>query len=113
MKYSKFIALEGADATGKSSIISLLRKEKNLIAIEGMPPLLSPIKNTILEQASGRTRMLYFLACNQQTADDASTALCKGLSFITARHLWSTYAYHLAIEGRIDENVNFRCFYKK
>lgn len=94
----RFIVLEGADLTGKTTIANFLAKSLNAELLRSPPPPFEKIKQSVLEETAPLARLYYFLASNIQISSMATEILATK-SVVCDRYLWSTIAYHSAIES--------------
>jgi len=92
-----FIIIEGIDGTGKTTIAKQLAEEINGQYIKSPPPPFDKIKQHVLETATPMARFTYFLCSNIQLSVLAKTLLSKS-HVVADRYVWSTVAYHAAIE---------------
>ena len=99
-----FLVLEGIDGSGKSTVAHLLNNESDIYAFESPPALFSPIKQSILESAAPLARLTYFLAGNMQISEDIKD-LVKQKHVVCVRYIFSTIAYHAALENIGVEDV--------
>ena len=66
--------------------------------LKSPPPPFSRLKQKMLESAAPAARLVYFVASNIEVAQIVKRTLPKK-HVIVDRYLWSTFAYHVAIEG--------------
>jgi thymidylate kinase len=95
-----FFVLEGRDAAGKSTVASLLEASGDFVSVESPAPPLRDVKTDVLNLLPPLPRLLYFVAANLDMALRVveSAHLDRGMHVIVARYIWSTIAYHAAIE---------------
>jgi thymidylate kinase len=93
----RFYVLEGLDAAGKTSVASLLGDWADLSTIETPSPPLGEVKEGVLEFLPPVSRLLYFMAANFDIADRYVRSNPHQTVLVT-RYIWSTIAYHAAIE---------------
>ena len=94
----RFIVIEGADATGKTTLGARLGEKENTICVESPPRPLRDIKAEVFRNLDPFARLLYFASGNAQISSLASK-IDIGQSLVGIRYIWSTLAYHSAIEG--------------
>ena len=95
---NRFVAFEGIDGGGKSTVAELVAKQVHGIYLKSPPPPFSSLKQEILETVDPVARLVYFAASNIEITRLVNRALLKK-HVIVDRYLWSTFAYHAAIEG--------------
>ena len=97
MKKGKFIVLEGLDGCGKSTIVGILKKEYNAIALNALPdkikPWLEKVGNTKLPEAT----FSYFTLCNLLKSQEIENLTKSGKDVILDRYFYTTYIYHQEI----------------
>ncbi len=86
------------DGSGKTTIARHLARSLGATYIRNPPDPFDFQKPSILERASPMARLVYFLASNIQASALAERHL-KTSHVVLDRHIWSTWAYHAAIEG--------------
>ncbi len=89
---------EGIDGSGKSTVAELVAKQVRGMYLKSPPLPFSMAKQRILETAAPAARLLYFIASNIEITQIVNRTLPKR-HVIVDRYLWSTFAYHAAIEG--------------
>lgn len=94
----QFFVLEGTDLSGKTTIAKLLAHSQNAELLKSPPVPFESIKQYVLENGAPLARFCYFLASNLQISSMAREILTKK-SVVCDRYLWSTIAYHSAIES--------------
>lgn len=93
-----FLVLEGVDGTGKTTIA---RRISNAIGgqyIKSPPEPFAGIKQHVLETATPTARFTYFLCSNIELSSLAESLMDR-THVVTDRYIWSTLAYHAAIEN--------------
>jgi len=93
-----FLVLEGVDGTGKTTIA---RRISNAIGgqyVKSPPQPFAGIKQHVLETATPTARFTYFLCSNIQLSSLAESLLDRS-HVVSDRYIWSTLAYHAAIEN--------------
>ena len=98
IRQNRFVVIEGIDGAGKSTIADLLAATANMRCFETPQEPFSIIKQAVLEQGSPLARLLFFMAANAQVAETV-TSLLVTRDVILVRYVWSTVAYHAAIEN--------------
>jgi dTMP kinase len=93
-----FIVLEGADLSGKTTIANLLAQSLDAKLLKSPPSPFEGIKQSVLEDSAPLARFYYFLASNLQISKMANEIIADK-QVICDRYLWSTIAYHSAIEN--------------
>jgi dTMP kinase len=102
-KQGRFIVVEGIDGAGKSTVASSLSANVDISCLETPQQPFLTIKQQVLEQAAPLARLLYFMAANAQMSETVS-ALVNIQDVVLIRYVWSTVAYHAAIERlKVDE----------
>lgn len=89
--------MEGLDGSGKSSVAAILGESAAVRTVESPPPPFRAVKQEVLDTAVAPARLLYFLAANQQVAGLLNSGNADS-PLLAVRYLWSTIAYHAAIE---------------
>jgi dTMP kinase len=100
-----FIVLEGVDLSGKTTLAPLLANELGAKLLKSPPAPFDAIKTSVLENASSFARLLYFLAANLEVSR-IITGVLKHQPVICDRYVWSTIAYHSAIENSPETNID-------
>ena len=93
-----FFVLEGLDAAGKTTVASLLGEYAGIETIETPSPPLGDVKQRALESLPPLSRLLYFMSANFDIAE-RHVQLTQGRTVVVTRYIWSTIAYHAAIEN--------------
>ena len=93
-----FVVLEGIDLSGKTTMANLLAHSFDAELLKSPPSPFESIKQSVLEEAAPLARLYYFLASDIQISKMASEILARK-RVICDRYLWSTLAYHSAIEN--------------
>lgn len=93
-----FLVLEGIDGTGKTTIARQLSNAISGQYIKSPPEPFAVIKQHVLETATPTARFTYFLCSNIQLSSLAESLLDR-THVVTDRYIWSTIAYHAAIEN--------------
>lgn len=107
-KIGRFIVVEGIDGAGKSTVADILSANGNISCLETPQYPFLTIKQQVLEQAAPLARLLYFMAANAQISETVSTSVSTQ-DVILVRYIWSTVAYHAAIERIKVEEVLPMC----
>lgn len=94
----RFFVIEGSDATGKSTLGARLGAERFTTFVECPPEPLGGIKAEVFKSLDPLARLLYFISGNAQLSSIADR-VGTGNSLVGVRYIWSTIAYHSAIEG--------------
>lgn len=93
----RFIVIEGGDATGKSTLGARLDIEEFTTSVECPPGPLGDIKGEVFKSLTPFARLLYFTSGNAHLSTLAH-GVCAGRNLVGVRYIWSTLAYHSAIE---------------
>ena len=94
----RFVVIEGADATGKTTLGARLGAQANTTCVESPPRPLRDIKTEVFKKFDPFARLLYFASGNAQLSSLASK-VDIGQNLVGIRYIWSTLAYHSAMEG--------------
>jgi thymidylate kinase len=97
MPPGRFVVIEGNDGTGKSTLAARLGTEQFTTSVECPPGTLGSIKNEALSSLDPFARLLYFAAGNACLSALAA-GVGGGRNLVGVRYIWSTLAYHSAIE---------------
>jgi deoxyguanosine kinase len=93
-----FVVFEGVDGSGKSTVAELVAKQVHGMYLKSPPLPFSKLKQNMLETAAPAARLVYFIASNIEVTQIVNRTL-PNKHVIVDRYLWSTFAYHSAIEG--------------
>ncbi len=93
-----FYAIEGPDATGKSTITKELDKEEGITAYRTPPETFDKLRGYIDNEALPETRYLYYLAGLVESSEDIKELL-KDKTVVADRYHLSTLFYHEALAG--------------
>ena len=93
----RFIVIEGGDATGKSTLGARLNMEESTSTVECPPVPLGDIKGEVFKSLTPFARLLYFTSGNAHLSTLAD-GVGAGRNLVGVRYIWSTLAYHSAIE---------------
>jgi len=95
--HGRFIVIEGCDATGKSTLGARLGMEEFTTSVECPPAPLGDIKGEVFKSLTPFARLLYFTSGNAHLSTLAD-GVGAGRNLVGVRYIWSTLAYHSAIE---------------
>ena len=93
----RFVVIEGSDATGKSTLGARLDTEHFTTSVECPPGPLANIKGEVFNSLDPFARLLYFASGNAHLSALAG-GVGAGRNLVGVRYIWSTLAYHGAIE---------------
>ena len=93
----RFVVIEGCDATGKSTLAARLDTEQFTTSVECPPGPLGSIKSEVFKSLDPFARLLYFVSGNAHLSALAG-GVGAGRNLVGVRYIWSTLAYHSAIE---------------
>lgn len=93
----RFVVIEGSDATGKSTLAARLDRDQFTTSVECPPAPLGSIKGEVFKGLDPFARLLYFASGNAQLSALANR-VGVGRNLVGVRYIWSTLAYHSAIE---------------
>ena len=99
-----FVVFEGADGSGKSTVAELVANRVHGKYLKSPPPPFSELKQKMLETATPVARFVYFIAANIEVTRIVNETL-RNKNAIVDRYLWSTFAYHAAIENVNPESM--------
>jgi len=102
-----FIALEGLDGTGKSTIAAALALRLGAELLRTPPAVLAPVRPLIdgAFESSPTARQLFYAATVAEASDRARRTLAAGRSVVIDRYWFSTVAYARVREGSLDLSV--------
>jgi thymidylate kinase len=102
-----FIALEGLDGTGKSTVAAALARRLGAELLRTPPAALAPVRPLIDEafESSPTARQLFYAATVAEASDRARRTLDTGRSVVIDRYWFSTVAYARVREGSLDLSV--------
>jgi len=102
-----FIVFEGLDGAGKTTLSKALASDLNALYIATPPPLLGAkiIRNIMDEQASLKTRFLYYLLANSFVSDKIREAR-RSRDVVCDRYIHSTLVIHQLLEVGVTINLN-------
>jgi thymidylate kinase len=93
----RFLAIEGADAAGKTTIGEALDQAGIVRTFESPAPPFGALKHAAVSQLPPLGRLLFFLAGNLHIAEQA-VASSYATPTLSVRYIWSTLAYYSALE---------------
>lgn len=100
-----FINIEGVDCSGKSTITSLLSQYKVCkIYKSPISPILE-VKNTLFTEWSDISRAFVFMGTNLEISERAANNLKDNELVIIDRYIWSTFAYHIALNALSEKHA--------
>jgi thymidylate kinase len=100
----KFAVLEGIDYAGKTTIAEGLSNYVGSPILSSPPLPFKKIKREILEMAAPLARLCYFLGSNVQISTEVRNRMGSA-HVICDRYIWSTIAYHAAMEQMSVESL--------
>jgi dTMP kinase len=102
--FNKFIALEGVDGSGKSSVIKELSIKLGAKIVELPSGEIRMVKYAFDDpKVSQKARYLFYLSCLVETSEIIRKELKKGNGVFSDRYLYSVIAYPVADKL----NINF------
>jgi len=93
-----FLVIEGVDGAGKTTIAKRISTVIGGKYIKSPPEPFAMIKQRVLETATPVARFTYFISSNVQISALAKRLLNE-THVVSDRYIWSTLAYHAAIEN--------------
>lgn len=94
----QFIVIEGLDGAGKSTVAENLASLGKAHVFESPLEPLASVKNRSLQELPATARLLYFMAANLHVSEEIRKS-DAGSRTVVVRYVWSTIAYHAAIEA--------------
>jgi thymidylate kinase len=101
---SWFVVVEGNDATGKSTLVSLLAERLDAVALSTPPAALKPVRATVdaAYDGDGLARQLFYASTVAWVSGEARRLLAAGRSVVVDRYWLSTRVYDAFRPGVVD-----------
>lgn len=89
-----FIALEGADGTGKSTLCAILAEKLGAVSYATPPKKYLQLRMTVDKDASADEHYRFYRDGIYDASDEIDTLLKNGSSVVSDRYWLTTYTYH-------------------
>ncbi len=102
-KKGLFITLDGVDGVGKTTTCELLSKSLNAILFKSPSEPFQSTRYIVDTDINPLTRYFFFRAANQSDSKKIEALISAGNTVICDRYVFSTYAYHVAMDKRVND----------
>ncbi len=99
-----FVALEGSDGTGKSTLLSILASRLGAISLQTPPKEYSNERQRVDKDASLEDHYAFYRSIVYDTAEEIDAILQSGGRVVIDRYFLSTKTYHEVMGMEVPEN---------
>ena len=100
---SLFISIDGVDGVGKTTVCEALAEALEAIYFKSPSQPFNFIRKLVDTNINPLTRYFFYRAAIQNDSQHIQELLASGHSVICDRYIFSTYAYHLALDERVEK----------
>ena len=103
MKKNLFITLDGVDGVGKTETVRLLTEALNAVSFKSPSEPFLSTRNMVDIEIIPLVRYFFFRAATQNDSKKIEKILNEGKTVVCDRYIYSTFAYHIALDKEISK----------